>query len=253
MSEERMSEERQRRMRKALGRIDSGINAVVRLLALPVLLCGLYIVADTIGVYADASPRRVADYKPERIDAEALRAISEDCVGWIQIDGTTIDYPIMRASNNTEYLNKDPYGEHALAGSIFMDYRNSADFTDEYTIIYGHHMVAGMMFGALDEYADRQFFDSHRHGTLFVGDDRYGLDVYAFLLCDASHDEVFDPREGLSEWRLDYMRRTAVHAAGDAGSRVLALTTCKSPGATDRTVLLLNIGEGTSETGGGIR
>ena len=236
-----MSEDRQQRIRAVLGLADSTVNIAVRIAMIPVLLCGIYILADTIGIYADASPQRVAIYKPEKLDAASLREISENCVAWIQIDNTPIDYPILRAENNTKYLNKDPYGNYSLSGSIFMDYRNAADFGDAYTVIYGHHMTGGLMFGALDAYTDESYMKDHSSGTLTVGDVEYAIDVYAFFRCDAAHEEVFTPYDGLTPQRLKFFEDKAWHHIGQPGEKMIALTTCKSPGATDRTVLLANI------------
>ena len=78
-------------------------------------------------------------------------------VGWIVVDDTNIDYPVMQGYDNSQYLNLDPYGEYSLSGSIFLDSRNSSDFTDPYSIIYGHHMEYGKMFGAIDDYLDDQY------------------------------------------------------------------------------------------------
>ena len=220
-----MSEDRQQRIRAVLGLADSTVNIAVRIAMIPVLLCGIYILADTIGIYADASPQRVAIYKPEKLDAAS----------------TPIDYPILRAENNTKYLNKDPYGNYSLSGSIFMDYRNAADFGDAYTVIYGHHMTGGLMFGALDAYTDESYMKDHSSGTLTVGDVEYAIDVYAFFRCDAAHEEVFTPYDGLTPQRLKFFEDKAWHHIGQPGEKMIALTTCKSPGATDRTVLLANI------------
>jgi sortase B len=236
-----MTEKGRKVILSILDRTDSAINAIVRIAMIPVLVCGGYVLTDTMGIYADASPSQVANYKPERIDAETLRSISENCVAWIQLDGTTVDYPIMQAENNTKYLNRDPYGNYSLSGSVFMDYRNSSDFSDEYTIIYGHHMSGGLMFGALDAYTDESYMREHLTGTLMAGDERYDIRVHAFFRCDASHNEVFSPYDGLTEERLRFFEQQAWHTSGRAGSKMIALTTCKSPGATDRTVLLANI------------
>ena len=70
-------------------------------------------------------------------------------VGWIKIDGTTIDYPIMKTTNNEYYLKKDIYNNYEQCGSIFLDYKNSPNFTDKNIVIYGHHIKKGIMFADL--------------------------------------------------------------------------------------------------------
>ena len=83
------------------------------------------------------------------IDFEKLKNINPDVVGWIKIDGTTIDYPIMKTTNNEYYLKKDIYNNYEQCGSIFLDYKNSPNFTDKNIVIYGHHIKKGIMFADL--------------------------------------------------------------------------------------------------------
>jgi SrtB family sortase len=63
-----------------------------------------------------------------------------DLVGFLTVEGTNIDYPVMQGIDNSHYLNTDPFGAYSLSGSIFLDSRSSPDFSDEYSVIYGHHM-----------------------------------------------------------------------------------------------------------------
>lgn len=85
----------------------------------------------------------------EVIDFEKLKSINEEVVGWIKIEGTTIDYPIMQTTNNDYYLRKDIYNNYEQCGSIFLDYKNSSSFTDKNIVIYGHHIKKGIMFADL--------------------------------------------------------------------------------------------------------
>lgn len=87
--------------------------------------------------------------KAEIIDFEKLKNINKDVVGWIKIEGTTIDYPIMQTLNNEYYLKKDIYGNYEQCGSIFLDYKNNSKFTDKNIVIYGHHIKKGIMFADL--------------------------------------------------------------------------------------------------------
>ncbi len=71
--------------------------------------------------------------------------------------GTHIDYPITQTDNNEKYVNTGADGEFSLAGSIFLDYQNSQAFTDFNSILYGHHMEKGAMFGDLENFQDEAF------------------------------------------------------------------------------------------------
>lgn len=238
-----MDKKRERCILRVLNYIDDTMNLLIRLAIIPVFLCGLYIIADTIGIYSDAGADKVKAYKPEVINEEALQEINGNCIAWLEIDDTTIDYPVMQGEDNLEYLNKDPYGNYSLAGSIFMDFRNSPDFTDEYNLIYGHHMSAGLMFGAFDKFTDEEYFRNHLNGKLTVGDKEYKLHIYCFLRCDASHSEVFNTTYPMDE-RLSFYEKQAWYTDGSLENKtVVALTTCKAPGATDRTVLMCWIEE----------
>jgi len=102
---------------------------------------------------SQAEPQEPAESHPvatptpaSTVDFAALQAINPDIVGWLTIDGTNIDYPIARHSDNDYYLHHLFTGEWNSSGCLFMDCRNEPDFSDRHTIIYGHHMDNGTMF-----------------------------------------------------------------------------------------------------------
>jgi len=78
-----------------------------------------------------------------------LYKVNKDTVGWINVKGTKIDYTVVRAKDNSYYLSKNFYGEKNYTGWVFMDYRNNIDILDDNTIIYGHNLISGYMFGDL--------------------------------------------------------------------------------------------------------
>lgn len=81
---------------------------------------------------------------------DKLKEINNDTVGWLKIKGTNIDYPIVRAKDNTYYLTRNFYKEKDYNGWIFMDYRNNIKKGDDNTIIYAHNRyTSGVMFGTL--------------------------------------------------------------------------------------------------------
>lgn len=76
---------------------------------------------------------------------EELLAINPDVCAWVTLDGTKIDYPVLQGSTNLTYINKDVYGNFSLSGSIYLDTRNNRDFSDRYSLLYGHHMEKSAM------------------------------------------------------------------------------------------------------------
>lgn len=103
-----------------------------------------------------------------QVDFDALRAICPDVVGWILIEGTDINYPIVQGKDNNQYLRRMIDGTPNHAGSIFMDSRCSAAMEDGHTIIYGHHMKNRTMFSELESYKQQAFYDEHPWGWLIT-------------------------------------------------------------------------------------
>jgi len=85
-----------------------------------------------------------------KIDFEKLLAINEDVVGWVMVDGTNINYPILQSYDNNYYLKRDINRHISKSGSIYMDYRNDG-FSDKNTVLYGHNMKNGTMFAELEK------------------------------------------------------------------------------------------------------
>ena len=96
---------------------------------------------------------------PPQVDWANLKAINEDIIGWIQIEGTEISYPIVKGIDNSYYLNHTVQKTYNIAGSIFLDYRNERDFSDSKNIIYGHNMKDGSMFHVLRNYLPLSLLD----------------------------------------------------------------------------------------------
>lgn len=144
----------------------------------------------------------------------------------------------MQGSNNLTFLNRDPYGRFSMSGSIFLDSRNSPDFTDGYSLIYGHHMEYGRMFGALDAFLDREYAASHRYGTLLVGRDgseSHKLTVFAVLKTQSDERKVFDVND--PRMTLNFIDSHASIRLGEPGGRIVALSTCDRNDDTMRILL----------------
>ena len=102
------------------------------------------------------------------IDFEELQKINPDIVAWIRIEGLGIDYPVVQGEDNEHYLHYTFRDEANVAGSIFLDYRNKADFSDSKIILYGHNMKNGTMFGSLKKYQDESVFWDNQIITIYL-------------------------------------------------------------------------------------
>ena len=228
-------------LRKSIIIAHKSINFIVAIVSLLLFLICLYAMIDAAMVYNGANDSEIMKYKPTAGNTEELRELSEDAVAWITIDDTRIDYPVMQGKTNAEYLNKDPYGEFSLSGSIFLDNRNDKTFSDPYSLIYGHHMEYGAMFGALDEYKDKSYFEAHRTGLLTVTNgDEYNIRFFAACKAQATEKVIFDPPESNNQALLDYLNEHAFiydPSGVSAGLKLIALSTCQSAESNERMIV----------------
>ncbi|MCL2654881.1 MAG: class B sortase [Coriobacteriia bacterium] len=124
---------------------------------------------------------------------KGLQAKYPDAMGWLMVPGTNIDYPFARARDNDFYLHRDLNKRPLFAGTLFMDYRNSDDFSDFNTVIYGHHMKNRSMFGDLQEFSTKKFFDTHKAGTIVLVNKTYQINFFAFAVIKPNDANIYDP------------------------------------------------------------
>ena len=233
------------------------LTRIIVLLMIVVLLFSGYVLWSNYRTYADAGNvyDNLLQIKPDKsgegkLGFDELKKINPDVCGWITLDGTKVDYPIVQGENNLEYMDKDVYGNFSLAGSIFLDTRNNNNFNDSYSLVYGHHMSNHLMFGDLDLYKDKEFFETNRTATLTSETDITKMTVLAVLQIPDNTEEIFDP----SFWGEDltdltkYIQKNAIHIWDDAMAELIknptttqavALATCSDGNTGNRTVVIL--------------
>ena len=227
-------------MRKAIRIVDKSIDRIVLIVSLLIFLICIYAMIDAVMVYYNANDQSTLKFKPQgKEDAAVLRELSDDAVAWLTVDGTSIDYPVMQGKTNSEYLNKDPYGDYSLSGSVFLDSRCDGEFKDAYSLLYGHHMEYGAMFGALDDFIKPEYFYAHRTGTLVtVGGEEYVINFFAAAKAPADEDIIFDPSNTNNKKLLDYLEtKAAVYEETQEQERIIALSTCQSAENIERMIV----------------
>lgn len=114
-----------------------------------------------------------------------------DFAGWITIEGTEIDYPVMKAvpESSDFYLDHDFNGNEDINGSIFIDFRNNLKEQDDNLIIYGHNMKSGMMFGELERYLDKDYLEEHKKITFNTIYEKAEYEIIAVCLSKAVDGE----------------------------------------------------------------
>ena len=228
-------------LRKSVIFANRSVDRIVAIVSALLFLICLYAMIDAYMVYAGAGSSDILRYKPKLGDTAVLRELSDDAIAWLTVDETKIDYPVMQGKTNEEYLNKDPRGNYSLSGSIFLDFRNNKDFTDSYSLVYGHHMEYGAMFGALDEYVGREFFDAHKTGTLTVVNGKvYKISIFASCKAQATDKVIFDPTSGDNKSLLDYLDKHAIifyPQEVSPDSKIIGLSTCQSAENIERIIV----------------
>ena len=228
-------------MRRMIRIADKALDLVLLLVSVLLVLTGAYSFIDDAYVYKNAQDRSYLIYRPDFASPQKEeRRLCEGHIGWVVIDGTDVDHPLMQGRDNTEFLNKDPYGNFSYSGSVFLDCACSPDLSDSYSVIYGHHMSGGRMFGCLDSFRDEDYLRQHSSGIIEGSGCVYRLELFAVLSCPASEPAVFSPGYASAERAEDYAENNALVLlpCERNGRRAVALTTCSGEGDYDRLVLM---------------
>ena len=116
------------------------------------------------------------------IDLIAFMEHHHDVVGWVYFEDGHISYPIVHSEDNEEYRILDYDKEESRYGAIFLDYRSSGNFTDANSIVYGHNMKDGSMFGTLRAYRqDPSYYDDHQYFQIITPDKTYRYQIFEYM------------------------------------------------------------------------
>lgn len=188
-------------------------------------------------------PRSPGENTPEEpedgpwadIDLEALREVNSEVVGWLAMPDTALSYPLLRAGDNQTYLKTDWQGGRNTAGAIFLDYRAAWDPRGFNTIIYGHNMRNGSMFGTLRRYRDAEYWRAHPDIYLIDGGGVHRYEIFSAWqprVTDAPFQLSFSGEEA----RREFLETCVSNSTLDTGvevtaeDEVITLSTCTGMG-----------------------
>ncbi len=182
---------------------------------------------------------------PIQVDFDTLLETCPDIVGWLYCAGTPMNYPVAQAEDNDYYLHRLPDGTHNAGGTLFMDYRNASGLTDRNTVIYGHNMKGGHMFGFFTHYRMQTYYDAHPVMWYLTPDCAYKLELITGFVTpsDSQAYHFYDSDEELAQ-RLEECvgYSTFRSAASIAGvERIMTLSTCSYEYEDARYVLIAKI------------
>lgn len=197
--------------------------------------------SDVTGQDDVSSPVESPD-TPPRHDLAALAAENSDCVGWLTIPDTGIDYPVMHTPDDPEhYLRRDFYGNSASGGTPFLDGRNAAQAEGQNLILYGHNMMDGSMFKPLISYLEPNFRETHKDIFLELNGKQYRYKVLAVV--ETSVDSSIYRYTGLGDPEKESAFRSALFGAADLEvihhtEGYLTLSTCNNGGGSSRVLVI---------------
>lgn len=229
--------------KKRIGRI---VSAVLFILGIGLILtaAGMWIynqwqyheqdvINEELATYADVSD----DGKTApQVDWAGLKAVNDDVVGWVQIPGTVVNFPVYQGETNDTYLRTSAEGTYSIGGQVFLDCENTAPgMVDAQSIIYGHHMLNGTMFKPISDMTNQEFFDGIDTVWYVTEGATYELEPLLVYKTDGSDVNArrfnFDSAEGLRAYLTDLLGK-AVTSRSDAAdviartNNVLTLCTC---------------------------
>ena len=171
------------------------------------------------------------------IDFAQLKSVNEDIVGWLRIRALDISYPVVQGEDNDFYLHRTFEKTDNFAGCLFFNYLNKPDLTDQNTIVYGHNMRNGSMFGKLKQFREEGKFEKSKFFWIFTPDFIYQYRIFAATVVNKTGltyqtgftDEQFDEF-------IDYAFEHSEIEAGDVEvtkeDRIVTLSTCTGDDST---------------------
>lgn len=188
------------------------------------------------------------------LELDALRATNADVLGWIHIPGTAIDFPLMESADNADYLNTTWDGRSSTLGSIFLECMNSPDLTDFNTIVYGHNIRGGKMFGSLHDYKEQDYRDRNPYVYIRTDDGVRRYEIFAayeagvttdtyrlYFEDDARRLSALQHYVGSSVWSADTKLGVEDH--------ILTLSTCTGTGRYETRWVVQAVQTGFFEVG----
>lgn len=226
------------------------LSIMAGILILLMFSYGVYSLWDTYKIYANSfADEELLKFRPtddgeDNPTLEDLKKMNPDVKAWIQVPKTNIDYPVVQGQDDMEYINKNVYGEFELSGAIFLSCLNKDDFSDPYNLVYGHNMKNGGMFADVADFTNKEYFETHQKGKLYLTDATRKIRFFACMKVTAADAKIYHPdgyrKENLKDL-LDYIQANAVQYrdvnVADENS-LIALSTCSEAETNGRVVLI---------------
>lgn len=202
------------------------INIVLTLI---IVICA-YKIIHQLKEYNDAD--KVYNLiREEKEESDNLFEKNINYRGWIKIDNTNINYPILQGQDNEEYLYKDINNEYIVSGSIFMNYLNNG-FDDQNTVLFGHNMKNGTMFANLKKYKEEDFFYNNNDIEIELSNGQYlKYKVFSVYITDINDNYTKTSFEDKDEYKefLERIKNKSIYKSDisvNENDKIITLSTC---------------------------
>jgi len=184
----------------------------------------------------------IYDVKYEKV-FEKLKEINNDTVGWLTVNNTKIDYPVVQSTDNDYYLYRDYYKNKNRHGWIYMDYRNNIEDLSDNTIIFGHNLANQKMFGTLRYVTNPSWYKKSSNQIITFNTTKANMkwQIISIYKIPVTNDYLvanFASSEDKLNF-LDMITQRSIYnfnATYDENTKIITLSTC-SNGSKDRLVV----------------
>ena len=181
--------------------------------------------------------------KRQIICFDKLKEINSDAVGWIRIEDSEIDYPVLQCNDNKTYLTQTITGEYNKSGSIFVDCMVETPFENSNTVIYGHNMKDNNMFGSLKKYRNEEWFITHPIILIQTESDLLEYEIFSVHIVDENEEAYQLDFESQSvefyNWLLK-MKNDSLYdtfVTPEYSDVIITLSTCTNASNSERLVV----------------
>lgn len=181
-------------------------------------------------------------FKKANVDFKALQKKNKDVIGWIQFENFSLSYPVAHDSGDSYYLTHTIDKKSNKSGSIYVPASNKGDFNDTNTIIFGHNMKNGTMFGLLGRYKEKAFFELNQYFYIYTPSTEKKYQIFSVYVGDQNGVSytIYGAKNDDYAKFLETLKKKSMYETGVSVSRennIVTLSTCVSDDKTKRLII----------------
>ena len=172
------------------------------------------------------------DESESKIDFNKLKQLNTDTVAWLKINGTQIEYPVVKSKDNSYYLTHNFYNSYNKAGWIFADYKNKLDGTDKNIVIYGHNREDSSMFASLKNILTKDWYENEANLKINLSTEQENSIYQVFSVYKIKNEDYYITTQFTQESfnsYIDTMKKRSIKDFGidvNPDDKILTLSTC---------------------------